>query len=94
MVFAIAFASAAASADGVVIDVDRVFVEAFKITTLRPEPTLAMATANGLRMRFATAPGEPATILLYVSPERVGLSRPRLGLNGRTPVELPVFIYP
>ncbi len=80
--------------EGLTIEVDRAFIEAFKIETIRPEPRQSTAISDGMRLQFGATPREPATIVFYCTAERIGLSRPRLGLAGRELVELPVFVYP
>jgi hypothetical protein len=84
----------AVTAEGVTIEVDEAFADAFKITEIRPQPAQSMAVANGMRFRFDAAPNEPATIYFHLSPENVGFATPHLGLGGRDRVALPTFIYP
>lgn len=87
-------AAAAVPTASVEIEVDDEFLRTYEIRTMRPQPAESVATPDGLRLRFRVEPRAPATIRLYLQPERIGRARPTLGLTGRTPVELPVFVYP
>jgi hypothetical protein len=80
--------------DGVLIEVDSAFLDAYKISSIWPQPVQSTAVAHGVRFRFDVAEGMPATIAFHVSPERMGFFRPKLTIAGAEPVELPVFIFP
>jgi hypothetical protein len=80
--------------DGVLIEVDNAFLGAYKISSISPQPAQSTAVAHGVRFRFDVAEGTPATIVFHVSPQRMGLFRPKLTIAGAQPVELPVFIFP
>jgi hypothetical protein len=77
-----------------VIEVDSKFLDAYKISNIWPHPAQSVAVPDGIRFRFDAAEGMPAMILFHLSPEGMGLFRPKLGIAGGEPVELPVFIYP
>lgn len=89
-------ALAAVAGESMELQVDQSFLEMFTISSMRPEPTEAVATSHGLRLRFKVEPGSDghATIYFELSPETIGFRRTRLGLAGHEPVELPVFIHP
>jgi hypothetical protein len=80
--------------DGVLIEVDSAFLNAYKISSIWPQPVQSTALAHGVRFRFDVAEGMPATIVFHVSPQRMGFFRPKLTIAGAEPVELPVFIFP
>lgn len=84
----------AATAEGVTLEIDEAFAEAFRITEIRPQPAQSSTIADGMRFRFDTAPNAPATIYFHLSPEKIGFSRPHLGLGGRERIVLPTFTYP
>ena len=75
------------------VDLDREFLQTFKLETIRPEPAATSATAQGVRLTFA-ATGERATLFLYVRPSRIGFARPLLAVSNGAPVALSVFVYP
>jgi hypothetical protein len=81
-------------ADGVTIEVDEAFADAFRITEIQPQPVQSTTTADGMRFRFEAVPNAPATIYFHLSPEKVGFVRPGLGLAGRDRITLPTFTYP
>jgi hypothetical protein len=87
-------AASAATAEGITLDIDEVFADTFKITEIRPQPAQSFATADGMRFRFTTASSAPATIYVHLSPERIGISRPELGLAGRPRIALTTITYP
>ncbi len=87
-------AAQAVAAEGVTIEIDEAFADAFRITEIQPQPVQSMTTADGMRFRFEAAPNAPATIYVHLSPEKVGFVRPRLGLAGRDRIALPTFTYP
>ncbi|TNC66283.1 hypothetical protein [Rubellimicrobium roseum] len=77
------------------LQLDQTFLEFFDIDSMQPEPAEAVATAQGLRLRFRAEPGQGrATIYVQLTPQAIGLRRTRLGLAGHEPVELSYFIYP
>jgi hypothetical protein len=84
----------AVTAEGITIEIDEAFANAFRITEIRPQPAQSVAIANGMRFRFDAVPNAPATIYFHLSPERIGFAAPQLGLAGRDRVALPTFIYP
>jgi hypothetical protein len=87
-------AASAATAEGITLDIDEVFADAFRITEIRPQPAQSIAMADGMRFRFATAPNAPATIYFHLSPEKIGISRAGLGLGGRERLALTIVTYP
>ena len=81
--------------DSIEIQIGQSFLEAFKISSMQPAPAESITTPHGLLLRFKAEPGEGrAIIYVEVSPEAIGFHSTRLGLAGREPVDLPVFIYP
>jgi len=87
-------AASAATAEGLTFDIDEGFADAFRITEIRPQPAQSIATADGMRFRFATAPNAPATIYFHLSPEKIGVLRAGVGLGGRERLALTTVIYP
>jgi hypothetical protein len=81
------------ASDGLSIEVDDEFVDAYKISNIRPQPVQSSAVTQGMRFRF-DAEGTPSTILFHVEPDRIGFFRPKVTIAGGEPVELPVIIYP
>jgi hypothetical protein len=87
-------AASATTTDGLTLDIDERFAEAFRITEIRPQPAQSVAMADGMRFRFATTPNAPATIYFHLSPEKIGVSRAGLGLGGRERLALTTVTYP
>ncbi|HEX2215609.1 MAG TPA: hypothetical protein VHG27_02770 [Xanthobacteraceae bacterium] len=87
-------AASAITQDGVALDVYNSLNDALKLTTIQPQPVDATALADRMRLRFAAAPGQDATIYFYVSPNKIGFSRLRLGLADAEPIDLTMLIYP
>ena len=75
------------------VDLDREFLDTFRLETIRPEPAATTATRRGMRLSFATA-GEHATFYLTVRPTRIGFARPLLAVSNGAPMALSVFVYP
>jgi hypothetical protein len=84
----------AVTAEGVILEINEAFADAFRITEIQPQPARSSAIPGGMRFRFETAPNAPATIYFHLSPEDIGFSRPGLGLGGQERLVLPTFIYP
>lgn len=84
----------AVGAHGLVVVVDETFARIFEIKDIQPTPAGSAAVTGGIRLRFDVEPGAAATIHFRLGAEQIGVARPRLSVAGRSPLELPVLIYP
>ena len=91
----------------IALEVDETFLKAFAIVGIRPAPAMSTITPEGHRLRFraeggtggpagAGGTGETGMRLIHIDlrPERMGPHRIALGLAGRAPLDLSVFILP
>ncbi|MXQ14833.1 hypothetical protein [Microvirga makkahensis] len=85
----------AVSGGTVLIHVSDGFADAMRIEKIVPEPEQAKVTPTGLEYAFAAAePGKAASIRFFLSSERFGSVEAEVGLSGREPARLSMFIYP
>lgn len=70
------------------------FSAAFEIRTIRPEPREATATADGLRLEFATGGDEPAAVILDLHARTVGRVRYGIAVDGEAPALVSTLILP
>lgn len=88
-------ASPANGQDRVTIWMSQALVEGLDIERMRPEPARALASPDGLHLEFAVAPtGGAAAITLNVRPQSIGPLEGEVGVVGREPARLAVFVYP
>lgn len=80
--------------DGVAtFTLDRVFVEAYQILRITPEPESASLIQEGVAYRFAVEPGSDAEVLLELQPARRWLVRGTIRA-GDAPLTLTQFVFP
>ena len=75
--------------------IDAAYMSAFDIEKITPRPESEIAGSDGVRYRFAFAPGgEPATLSFEFRARGFGRSRGGIGVDGRPAAELRQVIYP
>lgn len=70
------------------------FMRAVTLTTIEPQPREARSSADGTEYVFGRRTGAPLDIYLAVLPQRVGLVRGEIALDGNAPAAVTLFVYP
>jgi hypothetical protein len=74
---------------------DRQYVEGVQIQHVTPQPESVEAGPEGLTYVFdVTDPDQPTAFTFDLQPQKMGLLRGRVGLEGEEPVSFTQFVYP
>lgn len=85
---------AAAGADSVTLHVDQALLAALSIESIRPEPVASRLGPDGAAFIFAAEPGREGQVFVSLRPERYGLIRGNIAVNGSAPLPIRFFIWP
>lgn len=83
------------SEDTVRISISNTLLEDVRIEGIVPEPESVEAASDHVTFSFQLqAPNEEAVVTFYLNPTRPGTKQGWLGIDGDSPVELSLFVYP
>jgi len=86
--------AASVSDKGFALELNPEFADSLQIVQTLPAPERWLTTAQGVRLQFAAAAGEAATVHFHIDPIGFGSIKPRISLVGAGGVDMPIFVYP